>query len=270
MRVSRRKLKRIIEQEQKKLSSDEIEAAKKKISDEGGALGLDDLIKTVEEEDPDKDYKDKGEVLDRLSASIENFNVHVDGDAYTNEPAEKADIRLSEGLRYHSVNNIPIIECIYRPGSKAFMMLIREARALYEAGELSIHQEDLELIESDLGKWGMYQGHRVPLDFPMLEDVDLHEAKYKGREVKLGAKGAQRAGGGKAYVYVRDPKTKKIKRVKFGSTLPDAMGDSKAHKKRRKSFGLRHRCADKKDKTKPGYWACRATKMFGRSIPGWW
>ena len=52
--------------------------------------------------------------------------------------------------------------------------------------------------------------------------------------------------------------------------MPDAMGDSDAHKKRRKSFGLRHNCADKKDKTKPGYWSCRATKFFGRNISGWW
>ena len=41
-------------------------------------------------------------------------------------------------------------------------------------------------------------------------------------------------------------------------------------KARRKSFGLRHNCADKKDKTKPGYWSCRLTKFFGRNISGWW
>ena len=52
--------------------------------------------------------------------------------------------------------------------------------------------------------------------------------------------------------------------------MPDAMGDSEAHRKRRKSFGDRHNCADKKDKTKPGYWSCRLTKFFGRDIAGWW
>ena len=102
------------------------------------------------------------------------------------------------------------------------------------------------------------------------EEDELEEAKYKGREVKLGKKGAKRSEGGRAYVYVRDPKTKNIRKVSFGSSLPDAMGDSDAHKKRRKSFGARHNCAKKKDKTKPGYWACRATKMFGRNIAGWW
>jgi hypothetical protein len=106
----------------------------------------------------------------------------------------------------------------------------------------------------------------------MLEQ-ELDEAKYKGREVTLGAKGAQRGDGGKAYVYVNSGKknkdgTIKVKKVSFGSSMADAMGDSDEHKKRRKSFGDRHQCSKKKDKTKPGYWSCRATKMFGRNIPG--
>jgi len=98
----------------------------------------------------------------------------------------------------------------------------------------------------------------------------LDEAKYKGREVKLGAAGAKRSGDGRAYVFVRDPKSGNIRKVSFGSSMPDAMGDSEAARKRRKNFGDRHNCADKKDKTAPGYWACRATKMFGRNISGWW
>ena len=152
-----------------------------------------------------------------------------------------------------------------------FFELFREARVLYRNNLYLPNNVELELLESDIGEFGYYEGERVPLDYPMLyENEGLEEAKYKGREVKLGAKGAKRAGGGKAYVYVRDPKTKKIKKVTFGSSLPDAMGDSDEHKKRRKSFGKRHRCAEKKDKTKPGYWACRATKMFGRNIAGWW
>jgi hypothetical protein len=69
---------------------------------------------------------------------------------------------------------------------------------------------------------------------------------------------------------VRNPKTGKVKKVSFGSSMPDAMGDSEAARKRRKSFGDRHNCADKKDKTQAGYWSCRATKFFGRDIPGWW
>lgn len=125
------------------------------------------------------------------------------------------------------------------------------------------------------GVYGWYSrkigGHEHVKIMVGLPDISksVKEAKYKGREVVLGAKGATRSGG-RAHVYVRDPKTGKVKKVSFGSGMADAMGDSEAHRKRRKSFGDRHDCAGKKDKTKAGYWACRATKMFGRNIPGWW
>ena len=179
---------------------------------------------------------------------------------------------ISEGLRYHLSNGVGVDRNIFRPESDSFFSLFREVRNLSRLGLYQLNENEQELIEeTDIGEFGAYEGKRVPLDFPMLyEEDELEEAKYKGREVKLGAKGAKRASGGKAYVYVRDPKTKKIKKVTFGSSLPDAMGDSKAHKERRKSFGRRHKCAEKEDKTKPGYWACRATKMFGRNIAGWW
>lgn len=139
---------------------------------------------------------------------------------------------------------------------------------MYRAGLYQPTSEfEQDLLESDLGEWATFREDLVPLDFPIKEN-SLTEAEYKGRKVELGkpSKGA----GGKSYVYVRNPKTGKVIKVSFGSSMPDAMGDSEAARKRRKSFGDRHNCADKDDRTKPGYWACRATKFFGRDIPGWW
>jgi len=183
---------------------------------------------------------------------------------------------ISEGLRYHIKHKVGVDRNIFRPGSDSFFRLFREVRSLHQLGLYSLNEAEIELIvDMNIGEFGVYEGEIVPLDFPMLYEEDITEAKYKGKEVKLGAKGAKRGKGGKAYVYVNSGKknkdgTIKVKKVSFGSSLPDAMGDSPAHKKRRKSFGDRHNCADKKDKTKPGYWACRATKMFGRNIAGWW
>ncbi len=178
---------------------------------------------------------------------------------------------ISEGLRYHILHKKGVDSNIFRPGSSQFFKLFREVRSLYQVGLYQLSESEIELIkDTDIGEFGVYKGVTVPLDFPMLYEEDILEAKYKGRKVKLGAKGAKRIGGGRARVYTRNPKNGKVIKVEFGSSLPDAMGDSEEHKKRRKSFGKRHRCADKKDKTKPGYWACRATKMFGRSIKGWW
>lgn len=173
--------------------------------------------------------------------------------------------QVSEGLAYHIERGVGIDRNIYRPGSEAFFALFREVRSLCEHDLYLPNLEERELLSTDLGEFGLFEGELVPLDWPM-----LYEAEYKGEKVELNKPKRIRGGKGRAYVYVKNPKTGKVKRVEFGSSMGDAMSDSKKDKARRKSFGNRHRCADKKDKTKPGYWACRATKFFGRNIPGWW
>lgn len=175
---------------------------------------------------------------------------------------------MSEGLRYHIDRDLPLNENVYRPGTKDFFDLFNEARTLWTEGRYAATEAEYEMFKSDIGEWTLFEGKMVPLDFPMFEE-SLDEAKYKGRTVKLGKAGASRSGG-RAHVYVRNPKTGKIIKVSFGSGMPDPMGSSDAHKKRRKSFGDRHGCSSKNDKTKAGYWACRSTKLFGRNIPGWW
>jgi hypothetical protein len=55
-------------------------------------------------------------------------------------------------------------------------------------------------------------------------------------------------------VYVRDPSTKKIKVVRFGDPNMEIKRDDPG---RRANFRARHDCANKKDKTTPGYWSCR-------------
>lgn len=175
---------------------------------------------------------------------------------------------LSDGMTWHLTEGVPFDRPVYRVGTEKYFALIKEARDMYLLG-LYEPQTDFEadLLESDLGEWAEFEGSMVPLDLPMQDD-HLSEAQYKGREVELGK--PKRGSGGKAYVYVMNPKTGKVKKVSFGSSMPDAMGDSEAARKRRKSFGDRHDCANKKDRTKAGYWSCRATKFFGRDIPGWW
>jgi hypothetical protein len=81
----------------------------------------------------------------------------------------------------------------------------------------------------------------------------LTEAKYQGEEVALGK--PKRGGAKKFYVYVMNPKTKKVKKVSFGDTsgLSAKINNPKA----RKAFADRHDCKNKKDKTKAGYWSCR-------------
>ena len=80
---------------------------------------------------------------------------------------------------------------------------------------------------------------------------DLFEAEFKGRDVPLNK---PKRGGSKAYyVYVRDPKTKKIKKVSFGS---GGLRAKIKNKEALNAFAARHNCKNKKDRTKAGYWSC--------------
>lgn len=164
---------------------------------------------------------------------------------------------ISKELQYHIDNNIALSENLFRRGSDKYFSVISEARELKERGYYN-REEDNELLESDLGKFFIYEGERLPLDYPM-----INEAEYQGKDVELNK---PKSGGSKKwYVYVRNPKTGNIKKVSYGSPVMTAKWNDPAA---RKSFAARHQCAKKKDKTKAGYWACRAHKDFGKDVPG--
>jgi hypothetical protein len=164
---------------------------------------------------------------------------------------------ISEDLQYHIDNNIPVTENVFRVGSDKYFNIISEARTLYNEGLYS-NEDDLEMLESDLGKFFVYNGERMPLDFPM-----INEAEYQGKTVELGK--PKKGGSKKWYVYVRNPKTGKIVKVSYGSPVMTAKWNDAGA---RASFAARHQCDKKKDRTKAGYWACRAHKDFGNNVPG--
>jgi hypothetical protein len=173
---------------------------------------------------------------------------------------------LSEHLQFHINNRICIAESIFRPGSNSHIDLLSESRSLYLKGDLTVDRQTALLFElSDLGLTGLYENEIVPLDLP-LEVLD--EAEYQGKNVKLGY--PKRGGTKKFYVYVKNDKGKVIK-VQFG--IP-GMRAKVSDPERRKSFAARHQCHKKKDKTKPGYWACRANRYAhlwgGKTYPGFW
>ena len=258
-----------------------------------------------------------------------------------NESLAPRDI-LSEGLKYHMDANKPLTEHLYRAGSDNYFNLWAEARSLYSREILEItHEDDLAVLtETDLGHYGMFEGKKVPLDFPMLDegtyeeggeddrkyallkvrpenynlmidklqDMNINHTRHSGtegvikvytdripdkvlyrlthdvwvdkfvlKEAKKNNKKLNKpmrdSSGGKAYkVYVKDPKTKKIKTVRFGSGgLRAKINDKKA----RNAFAKRHKCSTKKDKTKAGYWSCRLpryAKLLGlkSNFGGFW
>jgi hypothetical protein len=181
--------------------------------------------------------------------------------------------KISENLQYHIDNNKPIVENVFRPGSNQYLNLIKEARQLFDNKEIELSELDTELFEStDIGRFVEYEGISVPLDLPMETIEELNEADYHGKEVKLNY--PMRGGTKKYHVYVKNPKTGKVKKIAFGDVhggLTAKVSDPKA----RKSFAARHKCDTKKDKTKAGYWSCRINK-FGhlwnnnKTYPGYW
>ena len=176
-------------------------------------------------------------------------------------------------------------------------------------------EDILLLEETDLGEYGTYEGQKVPLDLPMMEVGDtiecekcdhswevrpednhpalchkcgydneknvfdmkaleawksMQEAEYRGKDVPLNK--PKRGGSKKFYVYTKNKKGNVVK-VSFGGTtgLNVKIDEPGA----RASFAARHQCATKKDKTKPGYWACnigRYWKSLGgsRNFSGYW
>jgi len=285
-----------------------------------------------------------------------------------------ARIVMTENMKYHVKNKLPLTENTFRYSSQAFLDLWAEARYLYSRNAIHLNEDDKSIIlETNLGEYGIYEGQKVPLDMPMLEnelgglkDIDYpiqfralsnltgivgekiqqlkQEEEARGIKftgdlellskedkaivqkrlrmlnllkeldrlfsfenktvsyntivntlkkydaidllpsVEAGLNESEdkknpplnkpkRGGSKKFYVYVRDPKTKNIKKVSFGDTtgLSAKINNPKA----RQAFAKRHDCANKKDKTKASYWSChlpRYAKLLGikSNFSGYW
>jgi len=231
---------------------------------------------------------------------------------------------ISEGLRYHIENGVSLQENVFRIGSKKYLELFAEARLLNEWGAIQLDENSRHLVENtDIGKFGILNGKKVPLDIPMVventeqqtlqkiltqlqainantddaepelndanleldrlkdafdlmtsllakkgvasirtkqkaleESKNLDEAKKKKKKKKdppIG-KPMRSSSGGSAYkVYVRDPKTGNVKTVRFGS---GGLRAKIKNPKARNAFAKRHKCSQKKDRTKASYWSC--------------
>lgn len=228
-------------------------------------------------EEVKQQLKDK---MAQLEASIDNLS--VEDLQKLNQAVASAFVELSEalsyskGLIYHLENNIPVSENIFRPGSDEYFKLFKEVRELNQKGLYDLIEEEEYFINetSDLGEWGWCEeeGEMVPLDFPLYENASqqLLDEKRKGKKKKKDppiGKPMKNTGGGKKYkVYVRS-KSGRVKKITYGDSKGGLKGNWN-NAEARKSFAARHNCADKKDRTQAGYWACRAHKDFGSNVSG--
>jgi len=170
----------------------------------------------------------------------------------------ESKITLSEGLNYHITQEKPLIENVYRIYSQKFFDLFNESRELLNKGTLEVFGEDYELLMTDIGQTGIYEGEEVYLDIPFVLDEEeyLVEAKHRGRNVKLNRPFRTPGGPKKFAVYVKNSSGNIVK-VTFGDPNLRVRNNNRAAAK---SFRARHKCDQKKDRTKAGYWSCNVSR----------
>lgn len=77
---------------------------------------------------------------------------------------------ISLELQHHLDHQLSITNNLFRYGSTAWAELIREARALYNAGELpEVFEEDLETFESEMAELAEHNGEQVLLETPQYD-----------------------------------------------------------------------------------------------------
>jgi hypothetical protein len=169
------------------------------------------------------------------------------------------DTQVSDNLRYHLDKNLNLSENAFKLYSQSFFNLINEVRVLFHMGLIDLNENDISIIESDLGKSVILEnGQEVYLEVP-IEDTDfILEAEYQGRKVQLGK--IMQGDVKKFKVYVKNDKGNVVK-VNFGFGGKSAKGKRMTIKKnnpqRRKSFRARHNCDNPGPRWKARYWACR-------------
>ena len=85
----------------------------------------------------------------------------------------------------------------------------------------------------------------------LYEDLEIEEATYQGKTVKLND--PVRGGSKKFYVYVKNDKGNVVK-VSFGDTT--GLSIKRDDPERRKAFRARHNCDNPGPKWKARYWSC--------------
>jgi uncharacterized cupin superfamily protein len=182
----------------------------------------------------------------------------------------KESVEVSESLQYHIDNKLSLVENVFRVYSERYFEMINEVRELYKEGKIKLNEDDLGLIETDLGqRVKLSNGDFVYLDAPVIEEGELTEAEHRGKKVNLNKPFRTPGGPKKFAVYVKTPKGT-VKKVTFGYP---GLKVRNANKKAAKSFRARHKCDQKKDRTTAGYWACnvgRYAKQLGLSSSNPW
>ena len=183
----------------------------------------------------------------------------------------REEVEISEALQYHIDNNLTLTNNIFRVYSQGYFDLVNEVRNLWKSEKIELNEEDLQMVESDLGQIVQIGDELIYLDAPYIieENEIIEEAKHRGKNVKLNKPFRTPGGPKKFAVYVKS-KGGNIKKVTFGDPNLRVRNRNKGAAK---SFRARHKCDQKKDRTTAGYWSCnvgRYAKQLGLSSSNSW
>lgn len=184
------------------------------------------------------------------------------------------NVKISEELKFHIDNKLTLTDNIFRVYSQKYFDLVNEVRNLWLKGLIKLNEEDTIMVQSELGEFIIYEGEKIYLDAPYIDEYEtaediIKEAKHHGKNVNLGKPFRTPGGPKKFAVYVRKPGGG-IKKVTFGD--PNLKVRNR-NPKAAKSFRARHKCSQKKDRTTAGYWSChvgRYSKQLGLSSSNSW
>jgi hypothetical protein len=184
------------------------------------------------------------------------------------------ETNVSDALKYHIDNGLTLTNNVFRVYSEGYFELVNEVRELWNEGKIDLNEEDILMVESDLGIKVKIGKEYVYLDAPYVSETEteediLAEAKHHGKNVNLGKPFRTPGGPKKFAVYVRKPGGG-IKKVTFGDPKLKVRNRNKGAAK---SFRARHKCSQKKDRTTAGYWSCnvgRYAKQLGLSSSNSW
>jgi hypothetical protein len=169
---------------------------------------------------------------------------------------------ISEGLRYHLNECIPLMESVYRIESDAWLNLVNEAREMWERNMIDLEDDDIFLIGTDTGSYDIYEEERVMLDVPYMIWDELDEAEYQGKKVQLNKPRRTPGGPRKFAVYTKN-ESGKVVQVRFGQP---GMRVNNNDPSKAASFRARMRCDNPGPRWKPRWWACnvaRYRKLLG-------
>jgi hypothetical protein len=145
----------------------------------------------------------------------------------------KEDIKISNALQYHIDNGMTLTENAFMFYSEGYFNLVNEVRDLWKEGKIELNEDDILMVESDLGVKVKIGKEYVYLDAPYIYETSERPKKFA--------------------VYTKS-KTEGIKKITFGNSnliLKESRN-----------------CSRKTDRTTAEYWSCnigRYSKQLGLS-----